>query len=94
VDGAPVAFCAVSLNFATKVGEIGLNAVHPDHQGRGLGAMMYAHALGRMRAAGMKVAAVGTGADASHAPARRAYAKAGFTVGIPSVYYYQALDVD
>ncbi|MDX2222612.1 MAG: GNAT family N-acetyltransferase [Rhodospirillaceae bacterium] len=90
-DGAPVGFCALSMNVATKVGEIGLNAVHPDHQGRGLAALMYAHALTRMRAAGMKVATVGTGADDSHAPARRAYAKAGFDAGIPSIYYYRML---
>ena len=34
---------------------------------------------------------VGTGGDPSHAPARRAYEKAGFGPAIPSLYYYRAL---
>lgn len=86
-----VAFCAVSLDRDTGVGEIDLNAVHPDHQGRGIGTAMYALALDRMRAAGMRVATVGTGGDASHAPARRAYEKAGFGPAIPSLYLYRSL---
>ncbi len=86
-----VAFCAVKADRESGVGEIDLNAVHPDWQGRGIGTRMYGHALERLKAAGMAVATVGTGGDASHAPARRAYEKAGFTVGIPSVYLYRAL---
>lgn len=50
---------------------------------------MYDYA--QLRMAGMRVAEVGTGGDPSHAPARRAYAKAGFGPGIPSVYLYQEL---
>ena len=86
-----VAFCAVKADRETGIGEIDLNAVHPDWQGRGIGTWMYEHALERLKAAGMAVATVGTGGDASHAPARRAYEKAGFTVGIPSVYLYRSL---
>jgi hypothetical protein len=37
-----------------------------------------------MKEAGMQVATVSTGGDPSHAPARRAYEKAGFTASIPS----------
>ncbi|MEM7223540.1 MAG: GNAT family N-acetyltransferase [Pseudomonadota bacterium] len=70
------------------MGEIDLNAVDPDHQGSGVGAWMYAYALDRMKEAGMLVASVGTGGDPSHAPARRAYEKAGFGPAIPSVHLY------
>ena len=86
-----VAFCAVTMDQASKVGEIDLNAVDPDYQGRGIGAAMYEHALEQMRDAGMKVATVGTGGDPSHAPARRAYEKVGFGPSIPSIYYYRTL---
>ena len=86
-----VAFCSVTFDQASKVGEIGLNAVHPDFQGRGIGTGMYEWALDRLRAAGMHVATVGTGGDPSHAPARRAYEKAGFGAAIPSVYLYRSL---
>ena len=86
-----IAFFSVLLNHESKVGEIDLNAVHPDHQGRGIGTSMYEFALERMTAAGMAVATVGTGGDPSHAPARRAYQKAGFGPSIPSVYFYKLL---
>ena len=86
-----VAFCSISLNQKTKVGVIDLNAVHPDCQGGGVGTWMYEYGLERLRTAGMLVAEVGTGGDSSHAPARRAYEKAGFGPGIPNVYLYQEL---
>jgi ribosomal protein S18 acetylase RimI-like enzyme len=89
--GVVVGFVSVQLNTQTLIGEIGLNAVHPDHAGAGIGTKMYDAALNRMRQAGMRVATVSTGGDASHAPARRAYQKAGFTVGIPSIWLCQAL---
>ncbi len=89
--GEIVAFCAIRCDRASKVGEIGLNAVHPACQGRGVGAWMYEAALARLRAAGMQVATVGTGGDPSHAPARRAYEKAGFGPTIPSQYMYRSL---
>ena len=91
-EGAEImAFCAVALDHKTKLGEIDLNAVDPEHQGRGVGARMYAFVLDRMKDAGMRVATVGTGGDPSHAPARRAYEKAGFGAVIPSVYMYRSL---
>jgi ribosomal protein S18 acetylase RimI-like enzyme len=84
--GVVVGFVSVQLNLERQVGEIGLNAVHPAYAGQGLGTAMYNFAIERMQAAGMRVATVATGADASHAPARRAYEKAGFAVQIPSVW--------
>ncbi|WP_421723532.1 GNAT family N-acetyltransferase [Bauldia sp.] len=89
--GRIVGFYAVALNGQTKVGELDLNAVDPDCQGRGIGSWMFGRALDRMKEAGMKAATVGTGGDASHAPARRAYEKAGFGPSIPSVYMYRTL---
>lgn len=86
-----VGFCSISLDTDTKVGEIDLNAVLPSHQGEGIGAAMFDHALKLMREAGMKAATVGTGGDDSHAPARRAYEKAGFGPAIPNVYMYRLL---
>lgn len=86
-----VAFFALSVNRETRVGEIDLNAVDPEFQGRGIGARMYDFALDLMRAEGMRVATVGTGGDASHAPARRAYEKAGFLAAIPNLYLYRSL---
>ena len=89
--GTVVGFVAIQLNHETHVGEIGLNAVHPDHAGKGIGTAMYDFAIARMKEAGMRVATVATGGDPSHAPARRAYEKAGFTVHIPSVWLCRKL---
>jgi hypothetical protein len=49
----------------------------------------YEHALDRLREGGMRFARVGTGLDPAHAPARRAYKKAGFSIQLPSVEYYR-----
>ncbi|GMW00222.1 MAG: hypothetical protein AMXMBFR84_13600 [Candidatus Hydrogenedentota bacterium] len=81
-----VGFVSIRLNEETKMGEIGLNAVHPDYTGRGVGTAMYQFAVEKMKESGMRVATVATGGDPSHAPARRAYQKAGFTAEIPSVW--------
>lgn len=86
-----VGFVSVQLDQDVRVGEIGLNAVHPDHSGRGIGTTMYDFAVARMEEAGMRVATVATGGDPSHAPARRAYKKAGFEVEISSVWMCRAL---
>jgi GNAT superfamily N-acetyltransferase len=39
---------AIQLNQETHVGEIGLNAVHPDHAGKGVGTTMYNFALAQL----------------------------------------------
>jgi GNAT superfamily N-acetyltransferase len=91
VEGVVVGFVSVRFDRETKVGEVGLNAVHPDHAGQGVGTAMYDFAVARMKEVGMRVATVGTGGDPSHAPARRAYRKAGFTAEIPSVWMYRKI---
>jgi ribosomal protein S18 acetylase RimI-like enzyme len=73
------------------IGALSNNAVHPDYQGRGIAGRLYAAAFGCMRQAGIRYVRVGTGADPAHAPARRAYEKAGFTVSVPTVTYYRRL---
>ncbi len=47
--------------------------------------------LARMKEAGMRVVSVASGGYPSHAPAHRAYEKAGFTVQIPSVWLCRML---
>ena len=66
-------------------------ALVPAHAGRGIGTRMYEHVLGIMKARGMAVATVSTGGDPAHAPARRAYEKAGFGDPLPSVSLYRPL---
>jgi GNAT superfamily N-acetyltransferase len=89
--GHAVGFVSLQLNDETKIGEVGLNAVDPAHAGTGIGTRMYEFAATRMSQAGMKVATVATGGDAGHAPARRAYQKAGFDRVIPSVWMVRKL---
>ena len=92
MGGQIAGFVSYALDVGqTGVGEIGLNAVHPDYAGQGLGTALYDFVLARMREAGMRVATVGTGGDAAHAPARRDYEKAGFCPYLPSIYMYKAL---
>lgn len=89
--GDIVGFVSLTLDHESLLGELGLNAVHPSHCGRGYGTQLYEHALDVMRKAGMKAAVVGTGADPSHAPARRAYEKAGFGPTLPNQWMYRML---
>jgi len=91
VSGKPIGFVSVRIDAENLVGEIGLNAIHPDYAGKGYGTEMYNFAIGEMETKGMKVATVATGGDPSHAPARKAYEKAGFNIQIPSVWYCKEL---
>lgn len=91
IGGVVVGFVSLTMDAAKRTGEIGLNAVHPDHAGRGIGTEMYEYALALMKECGMALATVGTGGDPSHAPARRAYDKAGFGPSLPSVFLYKLL---
>ena len=90
VEGKAVGFVAYELNDSSKIGEVYLLAVHPEHQNHGIGTALNLLALEKLREAGMRVAVVGTGGDEGHAPARRSYEKAGYT-GLPLVRYYKEL---
>ena len=87
-----VGFLSVKFDYEKEVGEIGLNAVDPNYSGKGIGTEMYQFALEEMKKEGMKIATVATGGDHSHLPARKAYAKAGFNVVMPSVWMCQELE--
>lgn len=62
INGAIAGFVSWKLNIAPGIGEITLNAVHPDHGGKGVGTGLYEHALAALKSAGMQLAAVGKGA--------------------------------
>lgn len=89
--GDVVGFVITTLDEKRKIGEIGLNAVDPAHQGKGIGRAMYAFALDDFRMRGAKVAYVATGADEPHAPARAAYEAVGFDKAIPSLHLFKTL---
>ena len=86
----PVGFVAVVYGPEPRTGEIEMLAVDPAHQRQGIAGTLITFAVDRMREAGCRLAAIGTGGDPGHAPARRAYEKAGFTA-MPQVRYYKAL---
>jgi GNAT superfamily N-acetyltransferase len=89
-NGLVVGFIHFEVEGKEQSGRIGLNAVHPAHQGKGIGALMYSQVLDRMRSQGIKYARVDTGGDASHAPARHAYETLGF-IPLPVVHYFKSL---
>lgn len=91
VDEKVVGFIAYSVNPANKSGEIQGNAVDPECRGMGIGPKMYEFVMAKMKEEGMEYATVHTGLDDGHAPARRAYEKAGFEKNLPSVRYYKKL---
>jgi len=86
-----VAFVAATvLDSARLLGEIRMLAVDPYSQDRGIGTALTRLATDWLRSSGMQVAMIGTGGDSGHAPARRVYEKAGYTV-IPLARYFKAL---
>lgn len=85
-----VGFVAAKLHPERHIGEIWMLAVDPDEQGRGIGTALTEVATGWLREAGMTVALVETGGDSGHAPARRVYEKAGYTL-LPVARYFKAL---
>ncbi|MBQ2718883.1 MAG: GNAT family N-acetyltransferase [Clostridia bacterium] len=91
VEGRLAAFITVTFDKKAMVGRISNNAVHPDLRGQGLAGVQYAFAKEHLRALGAKAVAVMTGLDDAHAPARRAYEKAGFEKTLPNVTYFQTL---
>lgn len=78
-------------------GEIAIisnNAVDPECGFKGIGQQMYQAALTHFRNQGIKVVKVTTGLNEAHAPARRAYERAGFSIKNESVVYYMKLYKD
>ena len=52
VSGKPIGFVSVRIDAENLVGEIGLNAIHPDYAGKGYGTEMYDFAIGIMKTKG------------------------------------------
>jgi ribosomal protein S18 acetylase RimI-like enzyme len=89
-DGRVVGFTAVEMRDGDE-GEIYMLAVDPDAQGRGIGTLLTHEAIAQIRAAGKRLAVVGTGADPGHAAARATYRKVGF-IPWPNEQLYLLLD--
>jgi ribosomal protein S18 acetylase RimI-like enzyme len=88
--GVVAGFIAYELRAEEQTGEVTLLAVRPEFQNQGIGTELNNAALAEMKARGMRMAMVETGGDSSHAPARRSYEKAGYTL-MPIARYFQAL---
>jgi ribosomal protein S18 acetylase RimI-like enzyme len=91
LDGAICGFLFTSVDAKRRTGEIGLNAVDPAFQGRGIGKAMYAFALKDLKRRGAEIASVGTGGDRAHEAARGAYAAVGFDKAIAGMYLFKVL---
>ena len=85
-------FAAVGLNaFHERMGVVDIIAVDPAYQRRGIARQLMDRAIDHMRAEGMDIAAVGTGGDRGHAPARAVYEALGFTA-LPGVRYLKLVN--
>lgn len=90
-EGRIVGFITFALNRERRIGEIMNNAVDPACPLKGIGQQMYQAVLNHFRAEGMLAAKVLTGLDEAHAPARRAYQRAGFNRSRQSITYFMEL---
>lgn len=88
-DGVICGFASYRIDGTTGV--VGHNAVMPEYKGHGIAGQLYERVFEQFRAHGCTIATVHTGLDDGHAPARKAYAKMGFEVGLPSINYYKKL---
>ena len=88
--GEIVGFITYSINGIW--GEICNNGALTSTGLKGIGQTMYKFVMAEFRKAGVKVAKVTTGLDWAHAPARRAYERAGFKKHLDSTTYYMELD--
>ncbi len=91
-DGKPVGFATVALNaFHEGMGVVDMIAVDPAYQRRGIATQLMDRSADHMREHGMDIAAVGTGGDPGHAPARAMYEASGYKA-LPVVRYLKLLD--
>ena len=91
VDGEVAGFIFYEVDKEKKKGIIEENAVSSKNRGMGIAQKMYEFVLLKMREEGLVYAMVTTGLDEAHAPARRAYEKAGFDKTLESVRYFTKL---
>lgn len=90
-EGKIAGFIHYTYDPSTHIGTIGNNAVSHEFRGRGIGPRQYEFIFARLREMGAEVVRVTTGLDEAHAPARRAYEKAGFVGNTQSITYYKKL---
>ena len=88
VDGVVAGFAFYNVNESAKSGEICNNGVDSDYKGRGIAGKLYNAIFEEIKALGCIAVKVSTGLDDAHAPARRAYEKAGFSLNLPTIMYY------
>ena len=91
IDGEIAGFISYTYDQKQKIGTIGNNAVSTVFRGHGIGPRQYEFVFDLLRAQGAQAVRVTTGLDDTHAPARHAYEKAGFTASLSSVTYYKKL---
>lgn len=91
-DERPVGFATIALDaFHEGMGVVDMIAVDPPFQRRGIATQLMDRAARHMRDSGMDIAALGTGGDRGHAPARTMYEASGYTP-LPGVRYLKLLD--
>jgi GNAT superfamily N-acetyltransferase len=90
IRGSVVGVVHYEVDRGARSGRIGVSAVHPARQGKGIGPLMYDYVLEAMRAQGLRYATADTAGGPAHSRARRAYEKVGF-VALPMVQYFMKL---
>ncbi len=88
-DGRLVGFLTFSVH--GRMAEICNNAALPGTGLKGIGQAMYGAVLENLRNRGIRLVSVTTGLDEAHAPARRAYERAGFHRHLDSTTYFMDL---
>lgn len=88
-DGRICGFSSFTVD--GKLGYLKENGVSSAFRGRKIATKLYDAVFERLREAGCEAVRVGTGLDDAHAPARRAYEKAGFEASLSSITYYKKL---
>jgi len=88
--GAVAGYVTTRLNPATSVGWVPNLAVDPAHQRAGLGRALLAHALERMRQAGMRVARIET--LEQNPVGQKLYPRLGFREVARQIHYAMRLD--
>ncbi len=89
-EGKVVGF--ITWAVSGNVAEICNNAADADAGVKGIGQTMYRYVLDDCKKSGAKVIKVTTGLDHAHAPARRAYERAGFKKHLDFTTYFMELE--
>ena len=91
MNGQTVGFIHFMYDEKSRLGMISNNAVSSQYRGHGIGGKQYQFVFDKLREMGAVAVTVTTGLDDAHAPARRAYEKAGFEKNTKSITYRMML---